>query len=218
MKAKGDKYDVSGYPEAQFQPGSRGKVLKNLRGIVRLRDMEALETSEHARVLGECIETIDSSKRFTAADIRAMHKNWLGKIYEWAGTYRNVNIGKSGFQFASAACISRLMDDFEKEILACYTPCRGDIDAVSYAIAVTHAELVLIHPFREGNGRLARLLAVLMGLQAGFPPFDFYLIAGKEKKAYFSAVRAALSHNYGPMKVIFQEIIEYSLKKAVGNV
>ncbi|MFA5197747.1 MAG: hypothetical protein WC437_05015, partial [Patescibacteria group bacterium] len=88
MNAKGDKYDVSGYPEAQLQPGSRGKVLMNLRGITRLRDMEALEISEHARILGKYIETIDSGKRFTAADIRAMHKNWLGKIYEWAGTYR----------------------------------------------------------------------------------------------------------------------------------
>lgn len=219
MNVKGDKYDVSGYPEAQFQPGSRGKVLNNLCEITRLRDMEALEISEHARILGKYIETIDSGKRFTAADIRAMHKNWLGKIYEWAGTYRNINIGKSGFQFASAAYIPQLMDDFEKEILARYTPCRGDIDAVSYAIALTHAELVLIHPFREGNGRLARLLAVLMGLQAGLPPFDFYLISGeKREKPYFSAVRAALSHNYEPMKIIFRKIIEYSLKKADRNV
>jgi len=59
MKAKGNRYDVSGYPEAQFQPGSREKVLKNLRGIARSRDIEALETSEHARVLREYIETVD---------------------------------------------------------------------------------------------------------------------------------------------------------------
>jgi len=36
------------------------------------------------------------------------------------------------------------------------------------ALAEVHAELILIHPFREGNGRLARLLALLMALQAGF--------------------------------------------------
>jgi len=28
-------------------------------------------------------------------------------------------------------------------------------------------ELILIHPFREGNGRIARFLSVLMALQAG---------------------------------------------------
>ncbi|MDA8339742.1 MAG: Fic family protein, partial [Nitrospiraceae bacterium] len=30
------------------------------------------------------------------------------------------------------------------------------------ALSVVHAELMLIHPFREGNGRVGRLLAVLM--------------------------------------------------------
>jgi cell filamentation protein len=214
MRAKGDKYDVSGYLEAQFQPGSRGKVLMNLRGITRLREMEALETAEHARLLREYVETMNSRKRFTAADIRAMHKNWLGKIYAWAGSYRNVNISKSGFPFAPASYIPQLMDDFERDILTRYTPCKGDIDTVSYGIAVTHAELILIHPFREGNGRLVRLFSVLMGLQAGFPPFDFYLITGKGQKAYFSAVRAALDRNYEPMKTIFRKIIVYSLRKA----
>ena len=39
--------------------------------------------------------------------------------------------------------------------------------------AAVHAEPILIHPFREGNGRCARLLATLMGLQAGLPALDF---------------------------------------------
>lgn len=33
------------------------------------------------------------------------------------------------------------------------------------AIAITHVELILIHPFREGNGRLSRLLADVMAVQ-----------------------------------------------------
>jgi cell filamentation protein len=44
---------------------------------------------------------------------------------------------------------------------------------VADALAVVHVELVLIHPFREGNGRTARLLAVVMGLQAGLPALFF---------------------------------------------
>ena len=37
--------------------------------------------------------------------------------------------------------------------------CRARI-VVAEALAVVHAELILIHPFREGNGRVARLLAL----------------------------------------------------------
>jgi cell filamentation protein len=40
-------------------------------------------------------------------------------------------------------------------------------------LAVTHVELILIHPFREGNGRLARLLADVMAVQADRGLLDY---------------------------------------------
>lgn len=62
--------------------------------------------------------------------------------------------------FAAAVQVPRLLEVFERECLRNYTPCTAsDGDALAEAIAITHVELILIHPFREGNGRLARLLA-----------------------------------------------------------
>jgi cell filamentation protein len=77
---------------------------------------------------------------------------------------------------------------------------------------VVHTELILIHPFRDGNGRCARLLAVLMGLQAGLPLLDFGGIRGDEKHRYINAVHAGLDQNYKPMTQIFQRVIERTLK------
>lgn len=78
--------------------------------------------------------------------------------------------------------------------------------------AETHVELVLIHPFREGNGRIARVLSTLMALQAGLPLLNFSGIAtGEKKEEYFAAARAGLDRNYEPMKKIFSEIIEKTL-------
>ncbi len=82
---------------------------------------------------------------------------------------------------------------------------------IASALAETHAELVLIHPFREGNGRIARVLATLMALQAGPPPLDFSLIAGRAKNAYFTAVQAGMDRNYQPMEKLFAGIIDRSL-------
>jgi hypothetical protein len=79
------------------------------------------------------------------------------------------------------------------------------------ALAETHVELVLIHPFREGNGRIARVLATLMGLQAGLPPLDFSLIAGPARKAYFAAIQSGMDRNYQPMEKLFAELIGRSL-------
>lgn len=82
------------------------------------------------------------------------------------------------------------------------------------ALAEAHAELVLIHPFREGNGRVSRVLSTLMALQAGLPFFDFSLIAGEKKESYFAAVRAGLDRNYRPMERIFAEVIERSVAES----
>jgi cell filamentation protein len=77
-------------------------------------------------------------------------------------------------------------------------------------LAEVHVELMLIHPFREGNGRIGRLLATLMGLQAGLPPLDFGERAGARKEEYFGAVRAGMDRNYRPMARLFADVIAKS--------
>ncbi|MBM3436964.1 MAG: hypothetical protein FJY07_12195 [Bacteroidetes bacterium] len=80
------------------------------------------------------------------------------------------------------------------------------------ALAIVHTELVLIHPFREGNGRVARMLATLMALQAGLPPLDFSGIVGNRKKDYIQAIHAGIEYNYLPMERIFNAVIRRTLR------
>ncbi|MCL4870336.1 MAG: Fic family protein [Anaerolineae bacterium] len=46
--------------------------------------------------------------------------------------------------------------------------------------ATFHYRFVIIHPFDEGNGRMARLLMNLLLLQAGYPPVIVPLSARNE--------------------------------------
>lgn len=212
MQQKG-KYDTSGLSEAQFEPGSRGRVLKNLRGITRKREMDEAEAQGQLRALRELMAIYGAHHRFTAADVCHIHKMWLGDIYEWAGKYRQMNISKAGFLFAAANHVPRLMAEFENGALRKYTPCSFEShDEIALALAVVHVELVLIHPFREGNGRLARMVAVLMTLQAGLPLLDFSVIRGKKKTEYFAAVQAGMDRNYEPMAKVFNDVICKTLR------
>jgi len=209
---KTGKYDTSGLIEDIYEPGSRGRVLKNLLGIKGRREMDRVEAAEQIRALKELLTIYDKDHRFTAADICSIHSTWLGRIYEWAGKYRQVNISKGGFPFAAARQVPLLMDELEKGPLRMFTPCRSALqEDVVNALAEVHTELVLVHPFREGNGRVARLLAILMAAQAGLPPLDFGLIKGRKRDDYFAAIQSGMDRDYGPMKEIFSALVSRTI-------
>jgi cell filamentation protein len=134
-----------------------------------------------------------------------------GELHSWAGKYRQVNVKKDSFSFAASAQIPKLMTEFEEGPLKRYTPCRSR-ENLTAGLAEVHVELVLIHPFREGNGRVARLLAVLMGLQAGLPALYFDKLSGRKRREYFAAVQAGLDRNYEPMAKLFTAVIERTLQ------
>ncbi len=210
---KSPRYATSHLPESQFEPASNDLVLKNKLGITSTAEMDTREKEEQLRAINELTELFDRDHRFTAEDICRMHKIWLGNIYEWAGKYRQVKMSKGDFSFAFPEQIPKLMTDFEKGPLREFTPCHFKThDAIAKALAVVHTELVLIHPFREGNGRVARMLAILMGLQAGLPPLDFKNMTGKEKAKYIEAIQIGVGGNYTPMKKVFANVIRKTLR------
>ncbi len=210
-----DRYDVSDLPEAQYEPGSDGQVLKNLLGIVSKQDMDAVEASALERTMDALVRTCDATHRVTAIDLCDWHRLWLGDIYEWAGQYRRLNISKDGFPFAAAAQVPTLMTQFQREVLERVTPGSfSDRRAIVRALAESHVELVLIHPFREGNGRLARVLSTLMALQAGLPFLNFRAMAGEGKPAYITAIQAGLDKDYAAMEQLCERIIEESARSS----
>ena len=206
-----DRYDTDHITEAQFEQGSRGRVLKNLLGIRSKRAMDETEATKLADATDWAIRHVTADQCITADDICQWHKQWLGEVYPWAGEYRQVNISKGSFVFAMAAQVPRLMLEFERKELARFTPCAFDnLEDVLDALAITHCELVLIHPFRDGNGRLSRLFSQLMALQAGLPLLNFSVIKGKQRETYFAAVRAGMGRDYAPMIEVFRKVVKTS--------
>ena len=207
------RYDAKGI-QVEAEPGSRGRVLRNLLGIRRVADVKQAESQALLLAQAEAIQRYGDDQRFTAADICDLHRLWLGPVYAWAGEIRTVNVGKGGFQFAHAPLIQGLMAEMERGALNQFTPCVSAADAhIAHALAVVHAELILIHPFRDGNGRVARLLAVLMGLQAGLPPLNFSALDGRHHAAYIVGIHAAVARNYAPLAAVFERVISRTWKQ-----
>lgn len=193
------RYDVH-TGEGEYQPGSNEQVLKNLLGITSLEEMHEVELGLLAQLYEAVLVEDLPDRALTAEDLKTWHRRWLGNVYTWAGQERSVNMGKGGFSFAAAGQIPRLLEQFEQNCLQRWTPCHGlDTEGVVEAIGVTHVELILIHPFREGNGRLSRLLADVMAVQAGHDPLD-YSTWETNKDAYIGAIHQGVLMNFEPMK------------------
>lgn len=170
-----DRYDTSGIPEGRFQPGSGDQVLLNKLGVTDTNEMDDIELVLLEELQSKLLDEVESDQRITVADLCAWHRDWLGSIYEWAGEFRSVTLSKDGFPFAVANLIPKLMTDFDKAFLARDTPCEGFNESqLVEALAVCHIELIIVHPFREGNGRLARVVATIMAGRYAFAGFYLY--------------------------------------------
>jgi len=214
-KRTGVKYLASGADE--FQPGSKGKVSKNLHGIASVREMQKAEFAGYLEAERKLISEFTRDQQFTVNDIHQINKWFIGKIYSWAGTTRSVNISKDAFTFATAYALPQALNDFEKEVLSVHTPCKGkSLDEIAVHVAIVQCEFLLLHPYREGNGRTARLIATLMAYQADLPGIDFGFIKsrGKEFENYVTAIQKGIGKNYDLMI----EIVLRALRRALRRV
>ena len=73
-------------------------------------------------------------------------------------------------------------------------------------VAKVHAELLFIHPFREGNGRTARLLASLMAAKAGYKLPELEKFKEERFEEYVLAVQQAATGSYSLMGKIIRSL------------
>jgi cell filamentation protein len=200
------KYELHS-AEQRYQPGSGDSVLANKLGIIDVDEMEALESGLLLMLYEELFIEDQPLSGLAFEHIRVWHRKWLGNVYDWAGKLRNANLTKDGFQFAAANRIPLLIAGFEKQ----YLSRSGELknltrpELVSY-LAECHVEFILIHPFREGNGRLSRLLFDMLSVLAGKGVLD-YSLWDEHKIFYFKAIQAGVSGNYRPMMQLVSDIL-----------
>lgn len=198
--------------EAECEPGSHRRVLRNKLGLKRKTDMDRAEYDALVQVQARYYdEVITPSTRIACKLLRRMHRDWLGSIYEWAGEYRSVELAKGDFVWPPSYIVPENMARFEKEMLAKHTPCKPrELGDVCLSVAMVHADFLYIHPFREGNGRMARWLADIMITQARYP-LPAYRFAGKGSQRvraeYLEAVRRGYDQRYETLARFFEEAV-----------
>ena len=127
---------------------------------------EVYEALGHADAY-DYIHSMTTDKDLTAVDICKLHELFYKRIDPVnAGGYRRVRVFISGSHYPLPAPekITDLMDEF----IAWVNESESLLHPVELA-AEAHRRFVFIHPFIDGNGRVARLLMNLILLRHGFP-------------------------------------------------
>ncbi len=166
---------------------------------------EHLEATNHKEALFE-VEKIVKQKKIAEKDILDLHAVILDKIKpEWAGFYRNgpVAITLSKHRPPSYKEVPKLIG----EVVNLLNKHVEGTKAVESAAEIHH-KLVHIHPFWDGNGRLARLLMNIKLMQSGFPPI---ILRKQERVSYYNALEKADVGDFGPLTTMIAKDVVKSL-------
>ena len=159
-----------------------------LKEGVEVRDKPLKDTLEVKR-LGEAFdylrELVHRDQVIRERDIRDLHKLLIGDDEELGpGQYRKVGVIISGSEhrppepLAVPGLVAELVEWINR---------NGDQDPIFLA-TLAHHQLAAIHPFKDGNGRVSRLLMNLILMQKGYPICN---IKQDGRPAYYEALSFA---------------------------
>jgi len=195
------------YEPDEAELGSDGRVLRNRLKITDPEAIEAVEEMLLEKAYEELLTSGAEERPITCDDIRGWHRRFLGEIYDWAGDYRTVEISlpRGDFGFCLSRHINGSMGEYERRLLARLTPLLRDQPETHYrTLAELHAEFIVIHPFRDGNGRVGRFMVDWLLCAVGAPVLDWSLMGDRETLAYRNAIaKAAVSRDYEPLAAFF---------------
>lgn len=123
-------------------------VLENKLGLTSSAELAREEERISKKKALELFESgaLDALAPGTFASLQTIHQRLFGEIYDFAGELRTVNIAKGSFRFAPVVYLKAALENIDKMPQSTFDE-----------IVEKYVEMNIAHPFREGNGRSARI-------------------------------------------------------------
>ena len=123
-------------------------MLENKLGLTSSAELARMEeqlSKKKAVLLFEkgILDSLPAGKFFT---LQAIHRYLFEDIYDFAGEIRKVNMAKGNFRFAPLMYLGAALENIDK------MPQSDFVEIIE-----KYVEMNIAHPFREGNGRSARI-------------------------------------------------------------
>jgi len=196
-------YQTNGIEGSTFSEPEVRAVLFDDVTIPNKSVVEHQEAKNHQAALGFVMRWLKDTKgKITEPLILKIHEILMNGIMHNAGQYRTHKVRIAGSQVVTTNPL--MIEKNMKIFIDAYNASSRDI--VSH-IAQTHARFEQIHPFSDGNGRVGRLLIVILAFQNGYAPV---LIKKEKKLAYYNCLQESqLNENHLPLIAFMYEALFY---------
>ena len=156
------------------------KVIQVVKGNKLSGDMTLDRTIYNNYVtFKEVCEKAKEKQPLTEEYIKDIHEKLMNGIQN-GGLYRNVDIKIHGSKHTPCSYL-KVYDRMAKFFYDINSGEKTDLELCAY----THLQIAKVHPFLDGNGRLARLMLNYQLIACGYLPISF---KAKVKEEYFNTL------------------------------
>jgi len=150
--------------------------------------------------------------------ILEIHNESFGWIFpEWAGKYRTVQVEFSGKIAPPYHKVPELIletcQDLKERFIHLDSADSNYLNGVLELLAWFQHRFVFIHPFLDYNGRVARMLTILILLKLNLPPAEIKAETSNDRNKYLEAMYAADEGDYQKLINLIGDALKEYLSK-----
>lgn len=148
-----------------------------------------------------------------------LHSDIAGSLFpDWAGRFRDVNVEVGGHEpppfYEVPIHVRMYCEDLTARLS--FSLKRKDIEKISETLAFADWRFQWIHPFRDFNGRVGRILLTAVLFKLRLPPAETASVEPEEKEKYLQALRTADAGDMSSLTAIWIARLSRAFKESEG--
>lgn len=189
-------------------------------GVLPRSKVVVLEQKGVKKALWYIIKLSDEKAAITPRIILDVHRVGFGFIFpDWAGKFRTIDVTVGEYEPPHYSripeLINNLCDDVTERLKHLPSQKLDEkflAEAISLLAWFQH-QFVWIHPFKDYNGRLARLLTNLLALNLGLPILTIKAETRRDREGYIKSLELADRQDYSQLEDLIAKALKESLEK-----
>lgn len=201
------------------KPKSATSYRETALGILPRSKVVILEQEGVKKALQYILKLSEKKTIITPELICDIHREGFGFIFpDWAGKYRRIDVTVGEYEPPHYSRIPELIKNLSDDLgerLKHLPSLENHEQFLAEAIALLawfQHRFIWIHPFKDYNGRVGRILTVLLSLSLGLPVFEIKAETGKDRDRYIKAMKAADQNDFSRLEKLIANALKENLE------